>query len=622
MLNDRIKLSRPVRKSLICAGIAVLTLVIIGAMAETRFAQIVHLKTLDLHFLLRGTRPVDKIVLIVIDQKSYDRIPDVQMFWHPYYAEVIRAAAQGGAKVLGLDIGFAVPVAKWEPDHDQLLAAAVAETAPVMPVVAGYVPSLLNRQTEWLVPVNMLASALGLSAYVNLTIDADDFVREQELLAAETAPGESNLRRSLALRVAEKFAGQDADYRDGRLTFGNSTVPVDDRKMRINYAGPPDTFPRISLIDFVSAARAGNWRQVRDWVDGSAVLVGVDSISDRHPTPFFTTFQGARWSSSGVEIHANTVRTLLTGEFLATAPRSIQIPVVLLTALVTATVLVFLPFHHASAYVLLTMLITGSAAQIAFSNGWTVATSAIQLSSLIPIPFALSYRFLTAEKRGNLFHQAVSLFVGKRVAHTLEDTEQIALTGSRETVTILFSDIRGFTAFCESKDPAVIVSLLNEYLSEMVAIIVSHGGHVNKFIGDGILAIFAESDAGGTGNHAERAVRCGTGMIRANSTFQTGVGIHTGTVILGNVGSADKLEYTALGDTVNLASRIESLNKELKQKILFSEDTCAALTDGTAGELVGSVQIRGRTTPMNVYTIPGSAAAQQVDREAVGKRAG
>lgn len=621
-MKDTATLPRLLRKPLVCLGITALTLGLIGALAETRFAQIVHLKTLDLHFLLRGARPVDKIVLVVIDQKSYDAIPDVQMFWHPYYAEVIRAAAQGGAKALGLDIGFAVPVSKWEPDHDQTLAAAVAETAPVMPAVCGYVPSLLNRQTEWLVPVNMLASALGLSAFVNLTIDADDFVRQQELLAAQAAEGESRPRRSLALRVAEKFTGSEAEYRDGELRFGGRRVPVEERRMRINYAGPPGTFPRVSLIDFVSAARAGNTRQLRDWVEGSAVLVGVDSISDRHPTPFFTTFRGSRWSSAGVEIHANTLRTLLTGEYLATAPRAVQIGLLAAVALLTSAILVFLDFNRAVVYVLLTMAGAGVAAQLAFAYGWVVPSAAMQLGSLIPVPLALGYRFLTAQKRGNLFHQAVSMFVGKRVAHSLEQTERIALAGSRETVTILFSDIRGFTAFCESKDPALILSLLNEYLSAMVAVIVRHGGHVNKFIGDGILAIFSDSDTGGSGNHAERAVQCGTEMIRASSQFQTGVGIHTGPVVLGNVGSMDKLEYTALGDTVNLASRIESLNKELKQKILFSEDTYAALRNGAGSELVGSVQVRGRTVPLNVYTVVGANSANLIDRATAGRQAG
>lgn len=602
------------RNALACAAIVAVTLSIAGALAETKFAQIVHLKMLDQHFLWRGSRPVDNIVLIVIDQKSYDNIPDVQMFWHPYYAEAIRAAAKGGAKVMGLDIAFAVPVTKWEPGLDEALAAAVADTSSTMPVICGYVPSFANRQEQWPVPVNIIASALGQSAFVNLTIDADDFVRQQELVAAEPSPGETEPRRSLAMRVAEKYAGAEAVLQNGELTFAGRRVPVEDRRMRINYAGPPGTVPRISLYDFISAARAGRWDQVRTWVQGKALLMGVDTISDRHPTPYFTSFHGTRWSSAGVEIHANTVRTLVTGEFLATPPRSVQLLAPFLMALLTTGFLIFLPLRTAIVAMLSAIVAGTLAAHVVFVEGWVLPTAALQLSGAIPIPLALGYHFFTARKRSNLFKKAVSLFVGSRFAETLDLTEQITFAGSREVVTILFSDLRGFTAFCEDTDPSVIVTLLNEYLASMVAIIVGHGGQVNKFIGDGILAIFCGSDTKGSGNHAERAVQCGADMIRAKSRFKTGVGIHTGPVVLGNVGSADKLEYTALGDTVNIASRIEGLNKELGQSLLYSEDTSAMLSDPVRGEFVQSVQIRGRTTPLRVYTVPDRNSATLIER--------
>ena len=125
------------------------------------------------------------------------------------------------------------------------------------------------------------------------------------------------------------------------------------------------------------------------------------------------------------------------------------------------------------------------------------------------------YRFATEEKRGNLFHRAVSLFVGKQLATSLEETEAIALSGKRMDVTILFTDIRGFTAFteqvCEEQGPEVVVQLLNEYMAMMVGIIVTYRGHVNKFIGDGILAVFSDDDEGAEpGDHALRAVRCAT----------------------------------------------------------------------------------------------------------------
>jgi adenylate cyclase len=222
------------------------------------------------------------------------------------------------------------------------------------------------------------------------------------------------------------------------------------------------------------------------------------------------------------------------------------------------------------------------------------------------------YRFATAEKKSSFFKSAVALFVGKQVAHSLDQNQKIGLTGKREMVTIMFSDIRGFTAFCETKDPAEVVALLNTYMATMCAIIVRHGGHVNKFIGDGILAVFSNDDEGArAGDHGRRAVACAMEMINAPSEFKTGTGLHSGEVVIGNVGSSDKMEFTVLGDTVNLASRLESLNKEHKTKLLLSEATFEIIGGAIDTLYLGTVSVRGKSVPMKLYT-----AASLVSNEA------
>ncbi len=216
---------------------------------------------------------------------------------------------------------------------------------------------------------------------------------------------------------------------------------------------------------------------------------------------------------------------------------------------------------------------------------------------------AIVYRNATAEKKSAFFRSAVALFVGKQVARSLDESQQIRLTGKRQNVTILFTDIRGFTAFCEEKDPAVVVDLLNDYMGCMVSIIHTWHGHVNKFIGDGILAVFSDDDpAARLGDHALRATRCAIEMVTLPGDFKTGAGLHSGPVVIGNVGSAEKMEFTVLGDTVNLASRLESLNKEHKTKLLLSESTCELLENQVQLEYLGSVAIRGKTLPLKIYT--------------------
>jgi len=147
-----------------------------------------------------------------------------------------------------------------------------------------------------------------------------------------------------------------------------------------------------------------------------------------------------------------------------------------------------------------------------------------------------------------------------------------------------------------------VVDLLNEYMGAMVKIIVAHHGAVNKFIGDGILAIFSDEDGTTPGDHALRAVRCGTEMCQFVGKFKTGVGIHSGIVVVGNVGSRDKMEYTVLGDTVNLASRLESLNKEMKTQLILSDATRELLNGEFETSYLAEVPVRGKTVPLVIHT--------------------
>ncbi len=237
------------------------------------------------------------------------------MFWNEHYANAIRAAGQAGAKVIALDLAFGVPIDKWEPDADELLAGAIS-TSPV-PVVVGYVSEINSNQQSQSIPVNMMAAALGLGAFANLTTDDDDFIRNQELMEAPSAnPADPPPARSLAMRTVEKYIGTDAQFQKGALLLQGHAIPISPRRsIAINYAGPPNTFPSVSLADFEAAAKAGNTDQLRKWVEGKIVLLGTDFVDDRFDTPFYTLFSGSKWTMPGVEIHANTVRTLLTRSY-------------------------------------------------------------------------------------------------------------------------------------------------------------------------------------------------------------------------------------------------------------------------------------------------------------------
>jgi adenylate cyclase len=585
----------------------IVTLAAAGAaeLASTsRFFQLLSLKAYDAQFVLRGRTATQGIVLVVADEKALNTFPELLAFWHPYYAQAIRGAELGGAKVVAMDVAFGIPVEKWAPGNDRVLADAV--TSARIPVVIGFIPDLVAKQKDWPIPVNMIASALGLSGYANLTVDTDEFVRRQELLEAPADGPTSGapLAKSFALKIAEKALGREAAVERGRLALDGRVIPTsDDRVIRINFAGPADTFPKISLADFIEATRAGRTRQLKDWVGGKIVLIGPDSIDDRYPTPFYTVFQGLKWTTAGVEIHANTVRTILSGNYILTAPQWFRIAALLAIA--------FLTFGAATT--LRTSLVAGSSSAILggalagshvlLLSGYTLSASDLAGCWLFALVPSIGYRFVTAEQRRDHFRRAFAMFVGKNVATSLDQSADIGLSGTRQFVTILFTDIRGFTAFCEDKDPSEVVGLLNDYLRQMVSIIVKHGGHVNKFIGDGILAIFSDEDGAELGNHPLRAVNCALEIVTAPNRFETGAGVHTGLAVVGNVGSEDKMEYTVLGDTVNVASRLESLNKEKKTKLLISRATRMFLDEQLELTRLGAVPVRGQAEPIEIFTV-------------------
>ena len=593
----------------ICALIVAASAVAAQYSDRLSFFRLLNLKALDAHFIVRGRQPVSSIVLILMDQRSLDTFTEPMLFWQPHYAQAIRAASDGGARAMGLDLAFGVNVGKWEKDYDQLLAGALVTAS--MPVVCAYVPELNTNQATDPVPINLAAAGLGLVGYPNLTSDVDDFIRDQEILESpgpNADPG-TPPAHSFALRIAEKYLGMDVEAANGHLKLGGQEIPVvRPDTIAINYAGPAGTFPRVSLADVEAAAKRNDRAQLRQWFAGKIVLLGTDDRGDRRDTPFFTLFKGAEWSTPGVEIHANTVRTLIERRFLRAAPAWTMLAALVIFCSVTAAIILALNATTAALWLAAEIAAIAAITHILFRAGWILSTSMILVGVAFCALGSSAYRYWITQQRGALFRRALALFVGKQVATSLDDAEEIALSGRRLSVTILFTDIRGFTAFtekvCEEQGPERVVKLLNEYLATMVSLIVSFGGHVNKFIGDGILAVFCDEDHGAVvGDHALRAVQCAIRMVTVPSQFETGAGLHTGLAVVGNVGSAEKMEFTVLGDTVNLASRIESLNKEQHTRLLMSEATQSMLNGQVPTVPLGAAPVRGKALPIHLFTI-------------------
>ncbi|HWE51505.1 MAG TPA: adenylate/guanylate cyclase domain-containing protein [Bryobacteraceae bacterium] len=594
----------------ICAAIAIGATVVTRLLSNISFFHLLDLKARDAHFVLRGKQPTRDIVILGMDDKTLAKYPEPLLFWGHHFAAALKAAADAGAKTFVIDVSFQIPAGKYDPDNDAELAEAFTYATAKMPLVTAFVPSQADpKDPAFAVPINMLAGAFGTAGLANLTADDDDFIRRQVLIETPDPkiPFET-LKRSMALHAAEGFLGKTTTLRDGKLYLGDRFMPTDeDRNIVINFAGPTDTFPRVSLVDFIDAAQAGNQKQLEKWVKGKIVMMGPDSKTDtdRHATPFYTSFGSTdKYRTAGIEIHANALQTLLSGNFLQAAPRWAMIVAPLAVAGITVAIAASFAATQTALWSFAVIVVGLLVSHLFFIKGWLVSDVDLGEAFVISLLGGVVYRFTTAEEKSTFFKSAVALFVGKQVAQSLDASGKIGLTGKRGVVTILFTDIRGFTAFCESKDPALIVDLLNVYMATMCSFIVKYKGHVNKFIGDGILAVFSDDDEGAKpGDHASRALQCAVDMVSAPNEFKTGAGLHTGEVVIGNVGSSDKMEFTVLGDTVNLASRLESLNKEHKTKMLLSDAVLAYAGDAIETKFLGEVPVRGKTEPMKLYTV-------------------
>jgi adenylate cyclase len=326
---------------------------------------------------------------------------------------------------------------------------------------------------------------------------------------------------------------------------------------------------------------------------------------------------------AGIEVHANVIHTLLSGQGIhRTTPRAVW-GLIALAVLLTAPL-----FWRAPVWAVLPGGLLLAALWIGACH-WAFARGDWQLP-LVPVVFALalngaglSLARLRAEGQQKRYVQDVfGRYVSPQVLEVmLADPAAVELGGRRREVTVLFSDIRGFTEMSEKMEPEQVTGFLNLYLGEMVKIIHAHGGSIDKYIGDGIMAVWnwhiKQPD------HALRAVRAAIAMQEAvastspqwregGGAIRVGIGVHTGPAILGNIGSPRRMERTAIGDTVNVTSRLEALNKTLGPKwntgVLLSQTTKEAMGVSLVHadyrlQNVGATEIRGRTESLEIHAI-------------------
>jgi adenylate cyclase len=617
--------------------IALIVAVVLSALhlMHAQFLEVLEEKTLDMRFSLRGKiAPGPETVIAAIDEKSINklgRFPWPRSVW----GRVVDQLTEDGAKVVVFDVFFTEPE---NVESDDLLQKAIQRNGRViLPVVfdfseTGYKESgFTNKKLDFLVPSaysvlkNANASFAPLEAkmvlptlfrfsafarslaHINMLPDIDGTLR-WEMLAIKYG---GDYYAPIGLQAARLYRGlENIDLvldLAGAVHLGDTAVPTDRYgRMLINYRGPAGTFSAYSISDILDRTLPpGTFKD-------KIILIGPTAIGiyDLRVTPFSNNMPG-------IEKHASVVDNILHKDFIRRTETSVY-GLIFLFAIALGITLPRLGAKAGAALVLALF-----AGYLGFVYYLFVARG--MWFNLVYPSFALffgytsqtAYRFLMEERRARDIRKMFSSYVSKRIVDELmRDPNKAKLGGDRKEITVLFSDIRGFTSFSEKHQPEEVVSLLNEYLGAMTEIVFQYEGTLDKFIGDAIMALWGAPV--GQPDHAERAARCALAMIAKLKELQAkwaaegkyvidiGIGINTGDMVVGNMGAeGKKMDYTVIGDNVNLGARLEGLTRKYNNHIIISEYTYEKIKDIVHAAELDSVTVKGKEKPVVVYDLVG-----------------
>lgn len=469
------------------------------------------------------------------------------------------------------------------------------------------------RARSAMLPIPALAAAARELGHVTMLADPDGSTR-WEAVVIELGGRYYPSLGAQAVRVALGVEPSAFRLDFGRsLEIGDIAAPLDVRdRILLNYAGGAGTFPHVSAVDLLQG------RVAPETIRDRLVFVGATALAtyDLRVTPVSPVFPG-------VEKHANVAGNLLSQRFLR-RPGWV--------AVVEATGVMFLPFVLAwllprlrpgagnACGALLLVLVFG-AAHIAFRLGVWIPVLYPLLTGLAGLVTVTGFLYVTEERKRLGIKRAFQRFVSPEVVERIaDDPGALQFGGEARSLTVLFSDIRDFTGYTERHSPQELVQILREYFTRMVEQIHANQGTLDKFIGDAVMAIFGAPLA--YPDHAERACRAALAMVaeleklRAKWTadgrepFRIGIGINTGEMVVGNLGSEQVFTYTVVGDGVNLASRLESLTKEFDVPIIISEATYEAVRHVFHGHFLGEVHVKGKSAPAKIYALAREPAAR------------
>jgi adenylate cyclase len=621
-------------------GLVVATALVFGLLER------LELWTFNFQFQLRGPRPPQTpIVIVTINEDSFDELNLAWPWPRALHGKLLELLNRGKPAAVGLDILFTEPASRG-PADDRALAQGVGRAGNVVLAAAHtrveesfFIKESLNP------PLKLIRDHAVGFGFVNFDSDDDAFVRSAALtrsyqgaeipsfdlqlyglgvkagIPAKPLPTQQRVLINyrgpfLAAWVTclQQRAPSNAGW-GGLVGFVNAvksaglvnaitalaTCHVPQRVL-INYRGGPRTFPAVPYYRIITGEVSP------EEFLGKIVMVGATSptLHDIFPTPF-----APQGDMPGVEIHASMLETLFQGIQLTRIPTWTLVGLVLGASVCAVWVTNRLRPLVAFGVLTVVGLACAGASLAAFAWGYLwIDQIPVQSALMLGYGITVVENFIKEQREKRRLSRFFSPNVLREV---VRHRDELALGSSRRRITVLFSDIRGFTSISEKLSPEEVAELLREYLTRLTEAVFKHGGAVDKYIGDAVMALYnAPFDQP---DHAVQAVRTALEfqeivrelsarwLAKCGSDLKNGVGISTGDAVVGTLGSAQRLEYTAVGDAVNVASRLEGLTKDFATPIIISEPTYQEVKQIFAGRYLGEVTVKGKEVPVKIYGV-------------------
>ncbi|MDP3716544.1 MAG: adenylate/guanylate cyclase domain-containing protein [Acidobacteriota bacterium] len=617
-----------------------------GAFGLLPLVRTIELKTYDLRVAAtaRPAAPAEGIVMVWIDDDSIRRMEPLFGRW-PWprlvHATVIDYLSAAGAKVIAYDIlfperdlrKFMIEDVEWTGEEsDAELVAATRKAGNVVHAAEA-------SSTELIDPSRALAENLDAPA-LNLQIPSPGCVQARPLLRppfpalaeASRAIGhtlfildpDGPVRRIApvvqvgertipSLALATTMAAGATVNAEARVDAGQCASLVAWRGPAENAAGHP-TFSSYSFYDLYYS-QLQLLEGVKPDVDpaafkGAIVVVGGsgEGLKEAFTTPF------PAGAIDGPEVHANVIDGLLAGRSMTPVASWVGVALTVGLAFVVAAIGLGANAWVTGVASLAVLLVLAGVSVMRFASGSWIPIAVPSLAIVFAFVGDLAWKYVVEGREKRQVKKLFSRYVSKDVYDQLvADPSLAALGGARRSMTVLFSDVRGFTAMSEKGSPEEVVAQLNEYFSRMVEVVFDHRGTVDKFVGDMVMALYGaplDDD-----DHAEHAVQTALAMAVAlgelntrwqaegRTTLDIGIGINTGDMVAGNIGSDTIMSYTVIGDAVNLGARLESLNKDYGTRIIISEATRSRLKGRYDIHPLGDVVVKGKSKPVAIFEV-------------------